>query len=189
LVLSFLFCSRLKYVHSLNFFLINRREEVLLDENSESRGHSFYQTAGVTPSPNHRLLAYTVDTVGGEKFTLYVKDLETGECVYGVRWLYGDGKYSAVSHDLIRIHATCYLSLVLTFRLPYFCVPLCCPRTSGKLVLQRPVENTAGDVEWAADSRTLFYVTKDHLDRPYKVRGGCPCFFFPSSLLQAVSDI
>ena len=32
-----------------------------------------------------------------------------------------------------------------------------------------PIPDTSGDVEWANDNATLFYVVKDHLDRPYKV--------------------
>ena len=31
------------------------------------------------------------------------------------------------------------------------------------------MQETAGSVAWANDNRTLFYVTKDKLDRPYKV--------------------
>jgi hypothetical protein len=32
------------------------------------------------------------------------------------------------------------------------------------------VQDTAGSIVWANDNETLFYVTKDKLDRPYKVR-------------------
>jgi protease II len=31
-------------------------------------------------------------------------------------------------------------------------------------------QDTAGSIVWANDNETLFYVTKDKLDRPYKVR-------------------
>lgn len=31
------------------------------------------------------------------------------------------------------------------------------------------VQDTAGNVAWANDNKTLFYVTKDKLDRPFKV--------------------
>ena len=36
-------------------------------------GYTFYMTGSVDPSPNHQLLAWTEDTVGGEKYTLRVK--------------------------------------------------------------------------------------------------------------------
>ncbi len=31
------------------------------------------------------------------------------------------------------------------------------------------LQETAGNVAWANDNKTLFYVTKDKLDRPFKV--------------------
>lgn len=41
--------------------------------------------------------------------------------------------------------------------------------TTGKQVLEKPIPDTAGNFAWAADNKTLFYVTKDKLDRPFKV--------------------
>lgn len=40
---------------------------------------------------------------------------------------------------------------------------------TGLPLLARPIPDTAGGVAWAADNTTLFYVTKDALDRPHKV--------------------
>lgn len=91
-------------------------EEVLLDENAEAEKHSFYMVRGFAVSPDHARLAYTVDTVGGEKFTLHVIEI-----------------------------------------------------ASQKELLKKPIEDTAGSVVWANDNTSLFYVTKDALDRPYKV--------------------
>lgn len=42
---------------------------------------------------------------------------------------------------------------------------------TGKQLLSKPIPDTAGDAVWANDNKTLFYVTKDKLDRPYKVAG------------------
>ncbi|GAB4817223.1 hypothetical protein N2152v2_004269 [Parachlorella kessleri] len=42
---------------------------------------------------------------------------------------------------------------------------------TGKELLSRPIPETAGSLAWANDNLTLFYVTKDKLDRPYKVLG------------------
>ncbi|KAL3150392.1 hypothetical protein ABBQ32_000231 [Trebouxia sp. C0010 RCD-2024] len=36
-------------------------------------------------------------------------------------------------------------------------------------MLKEPIKDTAGNVAWANDNKTLFYVTKDKLDRPFKV--------------------
>ncbi|CAG9465300.1 unnamed protein product [Pedinophyceae sp. YPF-701] len=40
---------------------------------------------------------------------------------------------------------------------------------TGREVLKRPITATSGNVAWASDNKTLFYVTKDKLDRPEKV--------------------
>ena len=55
------------------------QEEVLLDENEESKGHEFYMVGGFEVSPDHTKVAFGVDTTGNEKFTLYVRDLATGK--------------------------------------------------------------------------------------------------------------
>ncbi len=54
-------------------------EEVLLDCNSLAEGKKYFQLGVFSPSPNHRLLAYSIDLSGDEVFTIHVKDLETGE--------------------------------------------------------------------------------------------------------------
>ncbi len=45
--------------------------------------------------------------------------------------------------------------------------------TTGKDVME-PIPGTSGDVEWANDNNTLFYVVKDHLDR-YVCVSSCLC--------------
>jgi oligopeptidase B len=54
-------------------------EEIMLDVNAMAEGKSFMSVAGMTVSPNQSLLAYAVDTAGNEIYTLYVKNLFTGE--------------------------------------------------------------------------------------------------------------
>ena len=69
-------------------------EEVLLDGNAEAEGHAFFSVGAFSVSENGRLLAYSVDTSGGERFTLRLRDLATGEALdaeiedtaYGVAW-------------------------------------------------------------------------------------------------------
>jgi oligopeptidase B len=55
------------------------REEILLDQNALTQGHNFYDLGVFEVSPDHGLLAYSIDTTGAENFTLYVKDLDTGK--------------------------------------------------------------------------------------------------------------
>lgn len=54
-------------------------EEILLDGDAEGRDHAYFQLGGVAHSPDHRLLAYAVDTVGAETHELRVRDLTTGD--------------------------------------------------------------------------------------------------------------
>lgn len=54
-------------------------EEIYLDQNVLAQGKSYLTLGVTTVSPDHRFLAFTVDTTGSEHFTLMVKDLGTGE--------------------------------------------------------------------------------------------------------------
>ncbi len=94
---------------------LDAAEEVLLDRNELAEGHDYFEVWTVRVSPDNRLLAYSVDTTGAEEFTLYVKDLTTGELL---------------SDELPDIDYT---------------------------------------LEWANDSRTLFYTTMDEARRSDKL--------------------
>ncbi len=54
-------------------------EEILLDGNELAAGQEFFSLGTFDVSPDGRLLAYSTDFAGGERFTLRVKDLVTGE--------------------------------------------------------------------------------------------------------------
>ncbi|WP_280504631.1 S9 family peptidase [Nocardia farcinica] len=54
-------------------------EQVLLDSNELAQGHEFFALGAFSISHDGHLLAYSVDTVGDERYTLRVKDLRTGE--------------------------------------------------------------------------------------------------------------
>jgi oligopeptidase B len=53
-------------------------EELLLDLNELAEGHEFFSLGGSAVSPDERLLAYSTDTTGDERYTVRVKDLATG---------------------------------------------------------------------------------------------------------------
>ncbi len=53
-------------------------EQVLLDLNELAEGHDFFSLGGSSVSTDGRLLAYATDVVGDERYTIRVKDLETG---------------------------------------------------------------------------------------------------------------
>ncbi|MBD2464948.1 S9 family peptidase [Oscillatoria sp. FACHB-1407] len=90
-------------------------EEVILDQNVLAEGHEFLTLGVVQVSPDHRLLAYSVDTAGNELYTLYFLDLTTRE------------------------------------RYP------------------EAIAETYYSLEWANDSRTVFYTQVDSTNRPYKL--------------------
>ncbi len=54
-------------------------EEVLLDGNAMAEGHKYFRVGNFVASPNHKLLAYSIDFDGDELYTIHVKDLSTGE--------------------------------------------------------------------------------------------------------------
>jgi oligopeptidase B len=54
-------------------------EQVLLDENEEAEGHTFFALGAASVSIDGHTLAYSVDVVGDERYTLRFKDLRTGE--------------------------------------------------------------------------------------------------------------
>lgn len=90
-------------------------EQILLDCNAEAEGHEFFSLGAASVSLDGHLLAYSVDTVGDERYTLRFKDLRTGE-------LYPD-----------------------------------------------EIADIAAGATWAADNRTVYYLTLDTAHRPDKV--------------------
>ena len=54
-------------------------EEILLDVNKLAEGHDYFDVEEFEPSPDQRLGAFPVDTVGRRFYTLRFVDLETGE--------------------------------------------------------------------------------------------------------------
>ena len=54
-------------------------EQVLLDLDQLAEGHDFFSVGGSSVSPSTQLLAFATDTTGDERYTVRVKDLDTGE--------------------------------------------------------------------------------------------------------------
>ncbi len=70
-------------------------EQVLLDVNELAEGHEFFALGASSVTNSGRLLAYSTDTDGDERFTLRIKDLTTGQLLddvienvfYGATWI------------------------------------------------------------------------------------------------------
>ena len=56
-------------------------EEVYLDQNERAAGHAFHDLGGMDVSPDGQLLIFLEDTSAFREYTLYVKDLASGEIV------------------------------------------------------------------------------------------------------------
>lgn len=54
-------------------------EEILFDVNEMAEGYDYYRLGGLNVSPDNKLIAFAVDTVSRRKYTIQIKNLETGE--------------------------------------------------------------------------------------------------------------
>lgn len=58
---------------------LDAAEEIILDENELAEGHDYFAARGLNISPDNQWLAYGVDTLSRRFYTLYFKNLKTGE--------------------------------------------------------------------------------------------------------------
>ncbi|MEM7087683.1 MAG: S9 family peptidase [Bacteroidota bacterium] len=58
---------------------LEAEEEVMFDVNTMAEGYSYYNLRGLNVSPDNKWVAFGVDTLSRRKYTLYIKNLETGE--------------------------------------------------------------------------------------------------------------
>ncbi|WP_299129485.1 S9 family peptidase [uncultured Winogradskyella sp.] len=54
-------------------------EELLFDCNKMAQGESYFKLVGISISPDNRLVSYGIDTTGRRNYTIYIKDIKTGE--------------------------------------------------------------------------------------------------------------
>jgi len=86
---------------------LKAKEEILLNVNEMAKGQAFYQVRFPSIRPDHKMIAFAVDTKGRRFYSVYFKDLVTGK------------------------------------------------------VLEENLPDTAGNMAWANDNKTLFYVKQD----------------------------
>ncbi|MEQ8406484.1 MAG: S9 family peptidase [Oceanicaulis sp.] len=60
---------------------ISGEEQIIFDGDAEGADSEYFDIGAVEHSPNHRYLAYAVDTAGSEFYEIKIRDLETGEDV------------------------------------------------------------------------------------------------------------
>lgn len=91
-------------------------EEIIFDENKHAQGHPYFSLGVLKVSPNHQILAYSVDTSGAERFELSFINLKTNEKLPGT------------------------------------------------------IASTTYGLEWANDSKTVFYTLMDHSGRANRIK-------------------
>lgn len=58
---------------------LEAEEEIMFDVNQMAEGYSFYNLRGLNVSRDNKWVAFGVDTLSRRKYTIYIKNLETGE--------------------------------------------------------------------------------------------------------------
>ena len=64
-------------IHCRKYQTLDAPEEVLLDQNQLAEGTEYFSLGGFEVSPDHQRLAYSIDTTGAERYTLFFLDLTT----------------------------------------------------------------------------------------------------------------
>ena len=73
---------------------LDAKEEIYLDQNQRAQGHDYYYVADHEFSSNNQFLAWTEDTLSRNIYTVYIKNVETGEILkdklsgadYNIMW-------------------------------------------------------------------------------------------------------
>ena len=64
-------------IHCRKLKNLEAKEEVILDENNLAKGNPFMHLGTISISDDHKFLAYAVDFVGNEEYTIKILDLST----------------------------------------------------------------------------------------------------------------
>ncbi|MDA3886629.1 MAG: S9 family peptidase [Candidatus Delongbacteria bacterium] len=76
------------------------KEEILIDLNEISKEHRYLELGTYRISPDHRFLAYTLDTTGDEHYTLYIKYLKYGKTMPVIIEMVDDVEWSNDSRNI-----------------------------------------------------------------------------------------
>lgn len=81
-------------IHCRRKHSMENPEEIILDENLLAKDLDYFNIGSLEVSPDHKYLAYAVDTVGNEKHCLFIRDLDKQQllsesienCGYSLEW-------------------------------------------------------------------------------------------------------
>jgi oligopeptidase B len=66
-------------IHTRRKGSMDADEEIMFDVNEMAKDHAYYALGGINVSPDNKLVAFGVDTISRRKYTIYIKNLESGE--------------------------------------------------------------------------------------------------------------
>ncbi|CDN13711.1 Protease II [Richelia intracellularis] len=64
-------------IYCRKYSTLDADEEILLDQNQLAKGHDFCDLGVLAISPNHQIMAYSIDNTGAERYTLFFLDLKS----------------------------------------------------------------------------------------------------------------
>jgi oligopeptidase B len=81
-------------IHCRKSLEANAKEEIIFDENEYAEGQPYFALGALSISPNHSILAFSIDNSGAERFELKFLNLKTkklykdviAQTTYGVEW-------------------------------------------------------------------------------------------------------
>ncbi|UCE11757.1 MAG: S9 family peptidase [Candidatus Thorarchaeota archaeon] len=84
-------------IHCRRHESMDAPEEIILDENLLAEGREYMKVSSMKVSPDHKLVAYSVDFTGGETFDIHVVDLDTRDTIDTISKVAG---WSSVQWDV-----------------------------------------------------------------------------------------
>ncbi len=66
-------------IHARKYQSLDAAEQIILDENVRAEGEDYYSVNSIQISDDHRLMAWTEDTVSRRLYTIRIMNLDTGE--------------------------------------------------------------------------------------------------------------
>ncbi|WP_430401543.1 S9 family peptidase [Hyphomonas sp.] len=80
-------------------------ESILLDGDAMGKDKEYFSFGGIDTSPDHKQVAYAVDTQGSEFYKIHIQDVETGaETAAVIDDAYGSFEWSANGQAIVWVH-------------------------------------------------------------------------------------
>jgi oligopeptidase B len=118
-------------IHCRKYQSLDAPEEILLDQNELAEGTEYFSLGVLDVSPNHQLLAYSTDTTGAERYTLFFLDLAT-------RQLYPEAIPDTASFAWGNDNQTVFYAQIDAAHRPYKLFRHCLGQSDGEMLFHEP---------------------------------------------------